>query len=59
MLVGLLGVVSVSSTQAVVVNMGGGHPQGRVRAHIIDASGGQRWRVVHEVMAASSTQVGG
>ena len=38
MLVGVLGVVSVLSTQAVVIVMGGGCPQGRVGAHVIDTT---------------------
>ena len=38
MLVGVLGVVSALSTQAVVVVMGGGHPWGRVGAHVINAT---------------------
>ena len=54
----MLGVVSESSTQVVVVDIGDGRPQGRVGAGIINTSDGRRWWVVHGVVAASSTQVG-
>ena len=42
-----------------IIDTDGGHPRGRVGAHVVDTSGGRCWWVVHGVVAASSLQMGG